>query len=464
MTSAPEAAHPSTLGSDTPTFGPEQAYDDIVLLAAQLCRTPIAAVSFLDGERQWFKAETGLGLTDIPHDGSFCFYTLAERACLVVPDAQRDARFKEHPLVVGEPQLRFYAGVPLLTPAGAALGTLCVLDRTPRELGAGQQEALQALARQVMRQLELRRTAARLEESEQRFTALMDNSPVVTFIKDEAGRMVYANKPFERRFQLERRQWQHKNDFELWPGEVARALREHDLSVLQGEETVELLESVPTPDGSLQHWRVYKFPLHLGGRKFVAGTALDVTEMKRYEEQLEAYGEKLEADNLHLNRLGRTDSLTGLKNRRAFDEALAKAFEHAKRHGEPLSLLLLDVDHFKEYNDTFGHPAGDDALRQVGRLLSETTRTGELIARYGGEEFAVVLPKTDLHNALALAERFRRAVEASSWSRRDVTVSVGAATLTLTMPDPAALVTAADKALYRAKAQGRNRVLAFAQT
>ncbi len=468
MTGTPDAArlfaldeHDSNLNPDL-NLEPEQAYGDIVLLAAQVCDTPVAAVSFLDGERQWFKAEVGLGLRSVAQDGSFCVYTLAERACLVVPDARRDVRFEGHPLVAGEPQLRFYAGVPLVTAAGA-VGTLCVMDHAPRELNSEQEEALQALARQVMRQLELRRTALQLEESEQRFEALMDNSPVVTFIKDEAGRMVYANKPFERRFRLGRRQWQHKNDLELWPAEVARSLREHDLSVLQGEETVELLESVPTPDGGMQHWQVYKFPLRLGGRKFVGGAALDVTDMKRYEEQLEAYGEKLAADNLHLNRLGRTDALTGLKNRRAFDEALAKALAHARRHGEALSLLLLDVDQFKAYNDTFGHPAGDDALRQVGRLLSVKTRSGDFIARYGGEEFAAILPDTILRDALALAERFRLAVKTSSWERRDVTVSIGAATLTPATTDPRALVAAADKALYRAKEQGRNRVVSFGQ-
>ena len=462
---AEEAARLEALRNyDVAGTGAEKAYDDVVLLASQICDTPMAAVSFLENDHQWFKAELGLDVTRLPLEESLCAHTVLEKKVLVVPDTRRDERFAEHPLVTGAPHLRFYAGAPLVTAEGLALGTLCVIDKRPRELSPAQQKALRALSRQVMNLLELRRTASRLRESEARFRAFMDNGPMVSFIKDEAGRMVYANKPFERRFKLSREKWRNKDDFELWPPEVAAPLRDHDLGVLAGAKTLKLTESVPTPDGEVQHWQVYKFPLRLGERSFVAGMALDITEMKRHEERLEARRRKLEAANAHLNVLGTTDGLTGLKNRRAFDETLARAFDHAKEYDEPLSLLLIDVDEFKSYNDAFGHPAGDDALRRIARSLVERARKDELVARYGGEEMAAILPRANLRNALAVAERFRSAVETTTWGRREVTISVGAATLTRAMTDAHALVEAADAALYRAKRAGRNCVRPHANT
>ncbi len=451
--------------NDVSSTEAKRAYDDVVRLAAQLCDTPIAAVSFLESDHQRFKAEVGLKVTRLPLEQSLCAHTALDEVLdgvldkvVVVPDMRCDERFGRHPLVTGAPHLRFYAGAPLVTAKGGALGTLCVMDKKPRELSPARQEALRALARQVVRLLELSRTAARLRESEKRFQAFMDNSPMISFIKDEAGRMVYANRPFERRFKLGRKQWQNRDDFELWPREVARPLRDHDLSVLAGTKTVKLTESVPTPDGEVQHWQVYKFPLRLGERRFVAGTALDITELKRHEARLEAHRRKLEAANAHLNVLGTTDGLTGLKNRRAFDERLERAFDHARARREALSLLLIDVDDFKDYNDMFGHPAGDDALRRIARLLTDKARRDEFLARYGGEELAVILPRTKLQNALAVGERFRQAVGTSAWPLRGVTISVGAAALSRTIPDAAALVRAADAALYRAKRAGRNCV------
>jgi len=123
-----------------------------------------------------------------------------------------------------------------------------------------------------------------------------------------------------------------------------------------------------------------------------------------------------------------------------------------------LSLILMDVDRFKAFNDTFGHLAGDEVLRQVARLLGESARTTDVVARFGGEEFAILLPNTDLQGAASLAERFRVAIESAPWKRRRVTASFGVAAVTPEMADASALVSGADAALYRAKMSGRNRV------
>jgi diguanylate cyclase (GGDEF)-like protein len=166
----------------------------------------------------------------------------------------------------------------------------------------------------------------------------------------------------------------------------------------------------------------------------------------------------IDAERAKATELSRHDSLTGLPNRRAFDEYLLENFRLARRHSRPLSLLMVDVDHFKQYNDTFGHPAGDEALVITAGLLSKHARETDLVSRVGGEEFAIVLPETDIAGAQLLAERIREEVERSALYRRPMTVSIGAASLTAEVEDTALLIEQCDVALYRAKQQGRNRV------
>ena len=156
--------------------------------------------------------------------------------------------------------------------------------------------------------------------------------------------------------------------------------------------------------------------------------------------------------------LATLDGLTGLKNRRVFQERLAEEFYRAQRYHIALSLLLLDVDKFKQFNDTFGHPAGDEVLKIVARLLQNAVRDTDFVARYGGEEFVVLMPYTDQDAALKLAERLRSAIESAPWSKRPVTASFGVASLSPECDTEESLLSQADQALYQSKNAGRNRV------
>jgi diguanylate cyclase (GGDEF)-like protein/PAS domain S-box-containing protein len=190
------------------------------------------------------------------------------------------------------------------------------------------------------------------------------------------------------------------------------------------------------------------------------GTYLDLTERKRYEQQIAEQQKKLEEANARLAALAGTDALTGVINRRGFEEHLAREIDRAVRKKSPLSLMLLDVDGFKSYNDDLGHLAGDDVLRGLAELLRTKARGTDIVSRFGGEEFAVILPDTEGDGALLLSERFREAIEAAAWPGRTVTASFGVATWfpTSTPRDGYALLADADRALYGSKGSGRNRV------
>jgi two-component sensor histidine kinase len=156
---------------DTPT---ETGFDDIVRIASQICGTPMALISLVDDRRQWFKAAVGITAPETSRDIAFCAHAIEQQDVFTVSDTHADLRFAENPLVTGDLDLRFYAGAPLMTADGLALGTLCVLDNRPRVLTADQNAALQALARQVMTQLELRKALARQRADERHRQLLID--------------------------------------------------------------------------------------------------------------------------------------------------------------------------------------------------------------------------------------------------------------------------------------------------
>jgi diguanylate cyclase (GGDEF)-like protein/PAS domain S-box-containing protein len=173
--------------------------------------------------------------------------------------------------------------------------------------------------------------------------------------------------------------------------------------------------------------------------------------------ELENKRDALLQANAQLEALATIDGLTGAKNRRAFDEQLEMEFRRSLRYNTPLSLLLLDVDKFKQFNDSFGHLAGDGVLKEVARILMTNVRVIDFVARYGGEEFVVLLPNTNVEGAMILADRLREKIAGAPWDKRDVTASFGVATLNAEIKEGSELTGLADRALYASKEAGRNR-------
>jgi diguanylate cyclase (GGDEF)-like protein len=186
-------------------------------------------------------------------------------------------------------------------------------------------------------------------------------------------------------------------------------------------------------------------------------------ENARIRRSLALKQRELEEANARLETLAETDPLTALKNRRAFEATLDREFAFSSRTGAPLSLMMLDLDRFKKYNDLLGHPAGDEVLKTIATLMLRSVRHADFAARYGGEEFIVLLPGTDQAGSITMAERLRSTIEEHPWSPRPVTASLGIATFLIGKAEdctsPEELIARADTALYYAKATGRNRAV-----
>jgi diguanylate cyclase (GGDEF)-like protein len=186
-----------------------------------------------------------------------------------------------------------------------------------------------------------------------------------------------------------------------------------------------------------------------------------LSAIERSQQHLQQSEAALEESNKQLAVLAVTDGLTQVSNRRAFDESLEREVLRAWRYHQPLSLVMMDIDRFKSYNDAYGHPAGDEVLRMMGQVLQQQVREYDMVARYGGEEFVLLLPNTTLDAAVIMADRFRTIIETTQWPRRPITSSFGVASLSESLTEAEQLVAAADAALYASKQRGRNRVTQY---
>lgn len=306
-----------------------------------------------------------------------------------------------------------------------------------------------------------------LRESEERFRLIAENGSDVVSLHDLSGRATYVSPSCERVLGFLPAELERMTPFALVHPDDSERLRRHFDALMRGEAVVPLACRMLHKSG--RHvWleTMWRAVIESDGKVVrLQASGRDITERKEYERQLEEAQRKLTVQqehlmdaNVRLEALATLDGLTGLKNRRAFEARMIDEIARSRRTGHPLSLMLLDIDHFKQYNDSFGHPRGDDVLRSVARHITRSMRDTDYAARYGGEEFALLLPDADRDGSAQLAERLRASIQDADWVGRDVTVSIGVATLEGEVTTLEMLVEHADRALYRSKQNGRNLV------
>lgn len=286
-----EAARLASLRSyailDTP---PERSFDDIVLLASQICATPIALVSFVDAQRQWFKARIGVKAAQTPRDVSFCTHTIRHvDGVMEVPDAQLDDRFAAVPLVADEPHVRFYAGTRLVAPDGQPVGTLCVKDVVPRELEPSQRAALEALGRQVVTLLELRRSVRERHLLDERHQLVLESVANAIVMVDEDDRIVLANAQAQSVFGHARAELIGRSIDLLIPPEQ-RLLRKRQRQALRGGAAPVAPEAETfglRRDGRIIATELGLTRLASDGRVYVIESVLDVSHRKHIEARLD---------------------------------------------------------------------------------------------------------------------------------------------------------------------------------
>jgi diguanylate cyclase (GGDEF)-like protein/PAS domain S-box-containing protein len=306
-----------------------------------------------------------------------------------------------------------------------------------------------------------------LRASEMRFRLIAENGSDVVSLYSTDGRLVYISPSCERVMGFLPEEMPRMAPFATVHPQDLERLQRHFNQLVRGQPVpaiqVRMLHKTGRHIWLDMMWRAVMDDA--GEVVQLQVSSRDITDSKLNERRLEDAQKKLrqQQDMLHdanskLSELASLDSLTGLRNRRAFEERLDDETRRWRRNGSDVSLILLDVDHFKLYNDTFGHPKGDEVLRAVGGLLRESLRASDFAARYGGEEFAIILPNTGRDGALKVAEQLRQAIESTTWEDRPITASVGTATLCSEVRTSEDLVAYADRALYRSKQAGRNCV------
>lgn len=475
---------------------PEEDYDTITRLVASICGTPIALVSLVDARRQWFKSRYGLGTCETSRDSSFCAHAILRPSDIfVVPDALLDPRFRDNPLVTGEPNIRFYAGMPLVTKDGIPLGSICAIDRVPRDLGPQQLEALRLASRTVMALLEERRAARALDRlrqetrvAENRFDLLQsvainasEGIMIVETSEDlgDPSRIIYVNDSFARLTGLACDDVLGGTTERIW-GDTDRARvrdirrRLHGTSAFtsvidyarrDGETpTFEISFSPITGDAAVSrpnHWIVLLRDVTDRVLAERERRRADTVSIANEELQHEIARRRQVEDELRI--AATNDPLTNLPNRAFFMKRLRESMAAGQLENDKASfgVLFIDIDRFKQINDTLGHLFGDDLLTQVAARLKASARSGDLVARFGGDEFTVIVRDSgNLGDVERVAARMIDELNEPckvAGSPVFVSASVGVVMVDESYESTEDVLRDADIAMFHAKDRGRNR-------
>lgn len=417
--------------------------DNLLNLAANVFDVPIVLVSLIEEQRQLLAAGLGISVCETSREVSFCAHAILRRKIMVIPDARLDVRFRDNPMVTGTPHIRFYAGIPLRTLSGYAIGTFCIIDVKPRRaLSARDQHNMQDLAALVMDRLEMRRLELARNASQVRFENIANTSPDSIICVNDKGIITFWNASAEKMLEYSRAQIAGNNIDTIVPQAFIEKFNAvvSDKEALINGVTVEL--NVQSRSGAL-------IPVELSVSMWADdftvsyGAILrDITERRRNEERLFL--------------LAHMDPLTGLANR----TLLTSSLEQALKDEPAICVMMVDLDGFKDVNDSLGHARGDEILVSVAKKIQSSVRAGDLVARMGGDEFAVLLPGiSDFKIAAETAERIIHEIsQAMIVEEHQINISASVGMVLYPMHGITAqdLLTSADLALYQAKAEGRN--------
>jgi len=434
-------------GDDFIGLDPEVEFDRIVDLAVSIFDVPIASISIIKDDRHFFKAKIGIDASSSDEVGQFCSYAIDPASIFVVKDTEKDARFAHKPRALGEPHIRFCAGVPLCGDTGLVLGTLCIMDTRPRSFDDIQSRRLKQLAELVLDRLELRKQERKLRANEQFLQNICDSSSSALISTDEKGRIIFFNRAAQTIFACNQKRALRSTIEKFIPSGSESAPAAVECAAFKHVPTKGFTEKVGRRFGG------DTFPVSVAHSTWCEGENLrhgyvvnDITERRRALERLE--------------HLAHIDQLSGLANRALFLERAAHQL--AETDGEVASLLLFDLDGFKDVNDVLGHSAGDQLLAAVGNRLSRHVGNDQLLARLGGDEFVVFLrgvadPREAYRFAQGLRESFRQPFRIDNQDLQ-LDTSIGVALAPYHGRTIEALLVSADLALYHAKARGGGSV------
>jgi diguanylate cyclase (GGDEF)-like protein/PAS domain S-box-containing protein len=568
---------------------PEGIFDEITKLASEICGTPIALISLVDANRQWFKSNVGLeGTSETPRDIAFCSHTILTNELEEVQDATLDHRFKNNPLVTAEPHIRFYAGVPISTPDGENVGSLCVIDRKSRQLTPTQKTILTSLSKLVAKALvEREQILFDINNQTNQFTNIIESSDDAIISKSVDSIVLTWNLGAEKIFGYTSDEMVGQPITKLFPDNRLNEEIEF-VDKIKKKQRVKSFETERiTKQGKLIYVSVTLSPIldpH-GELIGVSKIARDITAHKKAEiafaheherlrvtmdsigdavitinskglvEYLNPIAEKLtgwltgEAKGMPLSQVfniinestrkpslnpvdicllenrivglanhtilisrngseygiedsaspirsaeGKTlgvvlvfhdvtvqrqmanemtyrathDALTGLINRGEFEHRLERLLIHTHPYGNKHALMFIDLDQFKVVNDTCGHTAGDELLKEITHVIEQCVRTSDTLARVGGDEFAVILEKCDAEPAMRIAQLICKNVDEYRFKHQEkrfrIGTSIGLVIMDSHWSSIQTLMQAADTACYTAKEAGRNRVHLYYDT